>query len=73
MTRRKFVRKLIKVCSVVIAGTSALAVTGRRLWNNSRITKKVKSRKCLRAIGVRGYPGPLKPLQDICEQGKWSG
>ncbi len=60
MTRRKFIRKLIKAGSPIVVGV---------LW----LTKKTSPRKFVRAFRVKKYPGPLKPLQDISKQGKWSG
>ncbi len=60
MTRRKFIRKLIKTGSVIIVGISWLA-------------KNTTPRKFIRAFRVKKYPGHLKPLGDIYEQSKWSG
>jgi hypothetical protein len=60
MTRRKFIRKLIKAGSPIVVGV---------LW----LAKKTSPRKFVRAFRVKKYPGPLKPLQDISKQGKWSG
>jgi hypothetical protein len=60
MTRRKFIRKLIKAGSAIVVGISWLA-------------KNTSPRKFVRAFRVEKYPGPLKPLQDISKQGKWSG
>jgi len=60
MTRRKFIRKLIKAGSVIVVGTSCLA-------------KKAVPRKFVRAIPFKKYPGSLRPLQDISEPSKWSG
>jgi len=60
MTRRKFIRKLIKTGSVIVLGTWWLA-------------KKTVPRKFVRAIGVKKYPGALRPLKNIYKQGKWSG
>ena len=67
MTRRKFIQKLIsagcltaKAGSVIIAGTWWLA-------------KKAAPRKFVWAIGLKKYPGSLRPLRNIRKQGKWSG
>jgi len=60
MTRRKFIRRLIKAGSAIVVGISWLA-------------KNTTPRKFVRAIRVKKYPGHLKPLQDISKQGKWSG
>jgi hypothetical protein len=60
MTRRKFIRKLIKASSVIVVGISWLA-------------KNATPRKFVRAFRVKKYPGSLKPLRDISEQSKWSG
>ncbi len=60
MTRRKFIRKLIKASSVIVVGISWLA-------------KNTTPRKFVRAFRVKQYPGSLKPLQDISKQGKWRG
>lgn len=60
MTRRKFVQKLIKAGSVIVLGA---------LWP----IKKVTTRKFVRAVPLKKYPGSLGPLQDISEPSKWSG
>ena len=60
MTRRKFIRKLIKASSVIVVGV---------LW----LAKNATQRKFVRAFRVKKYPGSLKPLRDISEQSKWSG
>ena len=60
MTRRKFIQRLIKTGSAVIAGTCWLA-------------KKAAPRKFVQAIKVKSYPGSLRPLRDISKQSKWSG
>lgn len=60
MTRRKFVQKLIGAVAAVVVGAWWLA-------------KKTVPRKFVRAIKVKKYPGFLRPLRDICKQGKWSG
>ena len=60
MTRRKFIQKFIKAGSVIIAGASWLA-------------SKASPRKFVRAIRVKKYPGPLRPLRDVSKQSKWSG
>ncbi|HUV67050.1 MAG TPA: hypothetical protein VMW24_24395 [Sedimentisphaerales bacterium] len=65
MTRRKFVCKLIETWPVVAVGASALA---RRAS-----AQKARLRKFVRAARMNQYPGPIKPLHDICRQGKWSG
>jgi hypothetical protein len=62
MTRRKFIRRLIKTCTVIAAGALALGRKGA-----------VKPLKFVRAFHVKGYPGPVKPMQKILKQGKWSG
>jgi len=60
MTRRKFINKLIKKGSMIIAGISWLA-------------KNANPHKFVRAMRTKKYPGRLKPLRDISKQGKWSG
>jgi hypothetical protein len=60
MTRRKFIQELIKAGSAIIVGA---------YW----IAKKAAPRRFVRALGLKKYPGSLKPLQDIHEQSKWSG
>lgn len=65
MTRRKFVCRLIEMWPVVAAGASALT---RRVS-----AQKTKLRTFVRAARISQYPGPVKPLQDISRQGKWSG
>jgi len=59
MTRRKFIRKLIKAGSAVIVGAWFAA-------------KKVP-RRFVRAVRGQKYPGSLRPLKNISKQGKWSG
>jgi hypothetical protein len=60
MTRRKFIQKLVKAGSAVIAGTWWLA-------------KKTSPRKFVWAIKTKKYPGSLTSLRNICKQSKWSG
>ena len=60
MTRRKFIRKLIKAGSAIVVGISWLA-------------KNTTPREFVWAIRVKKYPGSLKPLRDISKQSKWSG
>jgi hypothetical protein len=60
MTRRKFIRKLIKTGLSIAVGSS---------W----LISKVSPRKFIRAVRVKKYPGRLKPLSDIPRQSKWSG
>jgi len=59
MTRRKFIRKLTGAGAAIVAGVSWLACKGPR--------------KFVRAVGVKKYPGALKPMKDISGPGKWSG
>ena len=65
MTRRKFVHRLIKACSVIAAGVFVLGRKGS--------SREAKRHKFVRAFRVKGYPGPVKPMQNILKQGKWSG
>jgi hypothetical protein len=60
MTRREFIHKLMAFGAAVIIGNSWLA-------------KKAVPRKFLWAVGLKKYPGSLKPLSDIQKQSKWSG
>jgi len=60
MTRRKFIRKLVGAGSAILAGG---------LW----LAKKAVPRKFVRGAGLGKYPGSLKDLGDIDNQGKWSG
>jgi len=60
MTRRKFIRKLVNAGSMVIVGAGWLA-------------EKTGLRRFVRAGKLKKYPGSLRPLKDICKQGKWSG
>lgn len=60
MTRRKFINKMIKKGSAILAGISILA-------------KNTTPRKFVRAMRIKKYPGRLKPLRDISKQCKWSG
>jgi hypothetical protein len=65
MTRRRFIRKLMKSGAVVFSGVYAFART--------RSARKAKPRRFSRAFRVARYPGPLKPLGNIDVQSKWSG
>jgi DNA topoisomerase VI subunit A len=58
MTRRKFIKVLAKTGTVIVVGVS---------WP-ARAT-----RKFVRAIRLKDYPGSVKPLGDVSKQGKWSG
>lgn len=58
MTRRKFIKVLAKTGAVIVVGVS---------WP-ARAT-----RKFVRAIRLKDYPGSVKPLGDVSKQGKWSG
>jgi len=60
MTRRRFIQKLVKASSVIIAGTSWLA-------------KKAMPRRFVWAMPLKKYPGRVRPLRDIHKQSKWSG
>ncbi len=60
MTRREFIRKLIKGSSAILVGT---------LW----LVKKASPRRFVRALRVKKYPGHLKSLKDIWKEAKWSG
>ncbi len=60
MTRRKFIRKLIKAGLAIVVGAGWLA-------------GKAAPRKFVRAVRLKKYPGSLKPLRNIVKQGKWSG
>ena len=60
MTRRKFIQRFIKAGAMIIAGTSWLA-------------KKAAPRRFARAVRLKKYPGPLRPLRNIRKQGKWNG
>ena len=60
MTRRKFINKLIKTGSIIIAGISCLA-------------KNTNPRRFVRAMRSKKYPGSLKTLKEIPKQCKWSG
>lgn len=59
MTRRKFIQQFLKAGAAVIVGVYWLA-------------EKASPRKFVRARFGR-YPGILRPLRNIHEQGKWSG
>ena len=60
MTRREFIKKAAGAGLALIAGAA---------W----LTEKVLPRRFVRAIGIRKYPGTLKPLSNINNQSKWSG
>jgi hypothetical protein len=65
MTRRRFIRKLAQICSLIVAGASA--------FTQRASAQTAKLRKFVRAVRAREYPGTVKPLQDIREPSKWSG
>jgi len=67
MTRRKFIRKLIKTGSAIAVGVSWL------INKAAPLPQGILRRKFIWAVRVKKYPGPLKPLRDISKQGKWSG
>ncbi len=60
MTRRKFIKKLLKASSALISSGFWLA-------------GKAAPRKFVRAIQAKKYPGSLMPMQDISKQSKWGG
>lgn len=60
MTRRKFIRKLIAAGSTIVAGAS---------W----FIDKASPRKFIRAFRSKKYTGPIKPMENILKEGKWSG
>ena len=60
MTRRKFIRNVVKAVTAIVVGTWWLA-------------RKASPRKFVRAFKLNKYPGSLKPLQNIHKQSKWSG
>ena len=60
MTRRKFIQRLLIAATAVAGGIGWLA-------------KKAVPRKFVRALRVKEYPGSLRPMGDVSEQGKWSG
>ena len=65
MTRRKFIRKLTQICSVIVAGAFTFA--------RKATAQTTKLRKFVRAVPMRRYPGRVRPPHDSFEQGKWSG
>ncbi len=65
MTRRKFIRQLTQICSVVVAGVFA--------FTQRVLAQKATLRKFVRAVPMKRYPGRVRSLHDIFEQGKWSG
>lgn len=60
MTRRKFVQRLLKAGSAIVLGV---------VW----LGKKAAPCKFIWAARLKKYPGPLRPLEDVNNQGKWSG
>jgi hypothetical protein len=60
MTRRKFIRKVMKMVLGIAAGVRFLA-------------GNVTPHKFVRALKPSKFPGSIKPLQEIKSQGKWSG
>lgn len=60
MTRRRFMRIVLNAGTAIVAGTFWLA-------------KKTVPRKFVRAVPLKKYPGPVKSLQNISKQSKWSG
>ena len=65
MTRRNFVRKMLETWPAAGVIVSALA--------RKASAQKAKLRRFVRAHPMGWYPGPVKPLQDIHKQSKWSG
>jgi hypothetical protein len=60
MTRRTFIKKVLKTCSVI---------SGYMVW----IGGKALPRKFVKAIPGKKYPGRVKHLRNFIEQSKWSG
>ena len=60
MTRRRFIQRLLGTAIAVAAGMGWLA-------------KKAVPRRFVRALRVKEYPGSLRLMGDVSEQGKWSG
>jgi len=60
MTRREFIKKVIKATSAIIIAGWALA-------------KKAAPRKFVWASRLKKYPGQLRPLGRVDKQSKWSG
>ncbi len=60
MTRRKFIKYVVKTGVVIAAGAWTLA-------------EKAAARVFVRAERFGKYPGRVKPLSDVNTQGKWSG
>ena len=60
MTRRRFIRNLVKVGSAIIVGVGWLA-------------RKAAPRRFVRAVKLSKYPGSLRPLGDISKPGTWRG
>jgi len=67
MTRRKFIRKLIKAGLAIVVGAGWLV--GKAAPPPSGVLRS----KFVRAVRLKKYPGSLKPLRNIVKQGKWSG
>jgi hypothetical protein len=67
MTRRKLIQKLLSTAAAAAVGIVIRTPYGG--W----LAKKVLPRKFVRALRVKEYPGSLRPVGDVSEQGKWSG
>lgn len=60
VTRRKFVQVMTGAASLVCAGL---------FW----VGRRASPRRVVRALRLGKYPGEVVPMEDVCQQSKWSG
>ncbi len=60
MTRRTFIKKVLKTSSVIL---------GYMVW----LGGKVLPRKFVKAVPGKKYPGRVEHLRSFTEQSEWSG
>jgi len=60
MTRREFIQRLLSAVPVIMTGA---------YW----LVKKAVPRRFTHAGRLKNYPGAIKPLRNINNQGSWKG
>ena len=75
MTRREFFQSVLKTAAAVAIGAYLISDKSRTLniFNKTMVRDKVSSRRFIRAVRQKRYPGSIRPLSDINTQGKWRG